>query len=156
MGKAGFNEENLSAQGLRLAIVASQYNPSICEGLLEGAMGELENLGLKRAQIEIHRVPGAMELPLTAKLLAQAGRYDGIICLGAVIQGDTRHFDYVCQGATYGVVQAMLDTGVPVAFGLLTTENEQQAIARSSQNQDNKGREAARTAVVMAHLKKQI
>lgn len=156
MGISSSDTENPDASGLKIAVVASRYNEEICEGLIDGAKGELERLGLPVSGLKVLRVPGAFELPLVAKTLAKQNHWDAVICLGAVIQGETAHFDYVCQGVTYGIQQAMLDTGVPIAFGVLTTDNLEQAKMRSSQDKHNKGREAARTAVEMVILKKQI
>jgi 6,7-dimethyl-8-ribityllumazine synthase len=156
MGKSGNSQGELSAAGLKIAIIASRYNPQVCDGLLSGALAELERLGLPREKISVHRVPGAFELPLLAKLLAGRGELDAVICLGAVIRGDTAHFDYVCQGATQGLQQAMLETGIPMAFGLLTTDTPEQALARAGDNEHNKGMEAAQTAVEMARKRREI
>ncbi len=153
MGRMASSSGTLQAAGLRLAIVASRYNEVVCEGLLEGALQELQTLGLPRDKIQIMRVPGAFELPLAAAWMIQTGRVDGVLCLGAVVRGESSHFDYVCQGTTEGIQRVMLDTGVPVAFGVLTTEDQAQALARSGQDENNKGREAARTAVEMVLLK---
>lgn len=152
MGSTQNNTQTLDAKGLKLAILAARYNPKIMEGLLSGALGELKNLGLAEAEITVFRVPGAFELPYLAKKLASSGNWDGLICLGTVIQGETKHFDYVCEGVTQGIMQAMLETLTPIAFGILTTDNESQAEARSSNDEHNKGREAARTVVEMVKL----
>ncbi|HCU24900.1 MAG TPA: 6,7-dimethyl-8-ribityllumazine synthase [Deltaproteobacteria bacterium] len=151
-----FSDLHARASDLRLAVVAGRYNPRVADSLLEGALGALRELGLSEGQVEIFRVPGAFELPLLAKELAQIGSFDAIVCLGAVIRGDTSHFDYVCEGVTQGLMQAMLQTQVPMAFGVLTTEDEAQALARSGRNEHNKGREAALTAVEMALLQQRI
>ncbi len=156
MGKSENNVSELSAEGLRIAVIASRYNPKICEGLLEGSLQELERLGLPRERVVIRRVPGAFEIPLLAKKLAQSNKFDGLICLGAIIRGETSHFEYVCQGATQGIQQAMLETGIPMAFGVLTTEDDRQALVRASQDVHNKGLEAARTAVEMVRLTQKI
>lgn len=152
MGKSETNAKDLNAKGLRIGIIASEYNPKVCKGLLEGSLGELERLGLPRENVVVRRVPGAFELPFLAKQMAQTQEFDGLICLGAVIRGETSHYDYVCFGATQGIQQAMLETGVPMAFGVLTTENEAQALARSATDEQNKGLEAARTAIEMVRL----
>lgn len=154
MGTTDLHSQKLNAHGLKIGIVAARYNPSICEGLLKGALGELERMGLKASESKVFRVPGAFELPYLAKELANTHQYDALVCLGAVIRGETSHYDYVCSGATQGLMQATLDSGVPMAFGLLTTDNEEQAVARSLNDEHNKGAEAARTAVEMALLKK--
>lgn len=156
MGTTDLSKQNFSAAGLKIAIVASRYNPRICEGLLAGALRELERLGLTQKEIVIHRVPGAFEIPWLAKQLSERGHFDALICLGAVVRGETAHFEFVCEGTTRGLQQAMLETGVPMAFGILTTETLEQALARAGENADNKGVEAAQTAVEMALLKKQI
>lgn len=156
MGSTQNNTQNLNAAGLKLAVLAARYNPAIMDGLLNGAFEELKKLGLKQEEITLYRVPGAFELPYLAKKLAKTGKWDGLICLGTVIQGETKHFDYVCEGVTQGIMQAMLDCLTPIAFGILTTDNEAQAIARSSNNEHNKGSEAARTVVEMIHLSQAI
>ena len=156
MGVSSSTDEKLDASGLKIAVVASRYNEEICDGLINGALNELQDLGLSSSEVKVLRVPGAFELPLIAKALAKQNQWDAVLCLGAVIQGETAHFDYVCQGVTYGIQQAMLETGTPIAFGVLTTDNLEQAKMRCSDNKHNKGREAARTAVEMVILKKQI
>ncbi len=152
MGKTEHPQKKLDARGLRLAILVARYNPKVCEGLLRGALRELAGLGLPEHEVAVWRVPGAFELPLLARGLALKGKVDALVCLGAVIRGETGHYDFVCQGVTDGLMQAMLHTGVPMGFGILTTENENQAIARSGEDEHNKGAEAARTAVEMARL----
>jgi 6,7-dimethyl-8-ribityllumazine synthase len=156
MGTGEKSSKSLSATGLHIAIIASRYNPQVCEGLLSGALQELARLGLPKEKVPIHRVPGAFELPFLAKLLAEQNQVDALICLGAVIRGETAHFDYVCAGATQGLQQAMLTTGIPIAFGLLTTDTAEQAMARASDNEHNKGLEAAQTAVEMAQKRRAI
>jgi len=148
--------KNLDASKLHVAIVASRFNVKVCDGLVEGAVQELLKMGLPDNRLTLYRVPGAFELGLLAKTIAKSLKPDAVVCLGAVIRGDTAHFDYVCQGATLGIQQAMLDTGTPMAFGLLTTDTEEQAVLRSSPDENNKGREAARCAVEMATLTKEI
>lgn len=152
MGSAQKNGVDLDARGLKLAILAARYNPRIIDGLLSGAMGELQKLGLSEKEVAVFRVPGAFELPYLAKKLALTGSWDGLICLATVIQGETRHFDYVCEGVTEGIMQAMLESLTPMAFGVLTTDNEAQALARAKDDEHNKGAEAARTVVEMARL----
>lgn len=156
MGKTELSLKDLNARGLRIAAIASRYNPKVADGLLKGALLALQELGLSETEIEIYRVPGAFELPLFAQQLAQTGNFDAVVCLGVVIRGDTAHFDYVCEGVTQGLMQATLKTGVPMAFGVLTTDNEAQALARSGDDPHNKGREAALTAVEMALLGKKV
>ncbi len=131
-----------SAEKYRLAIVVSQFNRSVTENLLEGALEAAARLDLTVGEDDVYRVPGAFELPLVAAAAARSDRYDGIVCLGAVIRGETPHFEYVCQQAAAGVQRVALDTGKPVAFGVLTTENVQQALARAGGDVGNKGYEA--------------
>ncbi len=154
MGKTQIQTGQLNARELRIAIVVSRYNPRVCEGLLEGALEQLQKMGLSPEKIPVFQVPGCFELPFLAKELARSKKYDALICLGAVIRGETSHYDYVCMGVTEGLMMAMLDTQIPMAFGVLTTDNESQALARAGKDEHNKGVEAARTAVEMALLKK--
>jgi 6,7-dimethyl-8-ribityllumazine synthase len=135
-----------------VAIVASRYNANVVEKLLEGAVTQLVDRGIARERLTIVLVPGAWELPLACRRLAEAGGHQAVIALGCVIRGETPHFDYVCAEASRGVIQAALDTGVPVAFGLLTTENEQQALDRAGGKHGNKGAEAADAALEMVGL----
>ncbi|MCC6274036.1 MAG: 6,7-dimethyl-8-ribityllumazine synthase [Deltaproteobacteria bacterium] len=156
MGKTELNPKQLDACGLRMAVVAARYNPKVADGLLKGALMALQEMGLPETEIDIYRVPGAFELPLLAQQLAKTGKADAVVCLGVVIRGDTSHFDYVCEGVTQGLMRATLETQIPMAFGVLTTDNEAQALARAGDDDHNKGREAALTAVEMALLKKRI
>jgi len=152
MGKTDLSNQELIAKGLRIAVVAARYNPKICDGLLKGALKELIRMGLHEEEIAAFRVPGAFEIPYLAKKLALSKKFDAIVCLGVVIRGETSHFDYVCSGVTEGIMQAMLETATPMAFGILTTDNEAQALSRASDDAHNKGLEAARTAVEMVQL----
>ena len=137
---------HLSA-GTRLAVVVSRFNPEITGGLREGARAWLAEHGITLREEDLFDSPGAFELPLIAQTLARSGRYGGVICLGCVIKGDTAHFEFISLGAATGVMQASLVTGVPIAFGVLTTYTEEQAIARSRNDAHNKGREAAAACV---------
>ena len=148
MGEYSEYEGSLDASGMRLAIVAGRFNDHVTKPLLEGALDTLHDLGLD--DVPVHWVPGAFEIPLLAKRLAPS--YDAVICLGAVIRGDTAHFDYVAGPCAYGVARAALDTGVPVIFGVLTTEDLTQALDRAGGCEGNKGSEAATTAIEMARL----
>ncbi|GEM_PF-562210 len=139
-------------QGLTIALVVSRFNASTTEGLLEGALAELARLGVDDDAITVVRVPGALELALAARLLAFGGEVDGVIVLGAVIKGETDHYDFVCSQTTRSCMAVADESGVPVAFGLLTCETLAQASARSGDNEHNKGREAAATVVEMANL----
>lgn len=132
-----------------MAIIRSRFNEDITQSLLQGAQRALLQSGLKENEIVSFDVPGAFEISLLAQKLAQSGKYAGIVCLGAVIRGDTPHFDYVCQAVTQGVVMAQLNTGVPMAFGIITTNNLEQALLRSGPGDDNKGFEAGQVVVEM-------
>lgn len=145
---------DLDGKGLRIAIIGARFNDHIVTKLRDGALRGLERLGVADSDIMESWVPGAFELPLAAKVLAQTGKVDAIICLGTVIKGDTPHFDYVCGEAARGIQDAQLATGIPVMFGVLTVNTEQQAIDRSGPGIDNKGDEAAVGAVEMALLVK--
>lgn len=127
----------------RFAIVVSKFNPEVTSGLLKGARAALAERGAELRDSDILEAPGAFELPLLAQALAHTGRYRGVICLGCVIKGDTAHFEFISLGAALGIQQASLATGVPIAFGVLTTYTEEQAVLRSRENPENKGREAA-------------
>jgi 6,7-dimethyl-8-ribityllumazine synthase len=145
-------EGQLSATGLRFAIVVSRFNSFITERLLAGAMDAIQRAGADAESIDVVKVPGSWEMPMAACELARQNRYDAVICLGAVIRGDTPHFDYVAAEAAKGVAHASIDTGVPVAFGVLTTNTLEQAIDRAGAKGGNKGFDAAMTAIEMANL----
>lgn len=134
---------------MRLAIIAGRFNDHVTQPLLDGALATLADLGLDRDDIAVYWVPGAFEIPVLARRLALTGTVDAVICLGAVIRGDTAHFEYVAGPCASGVAQAALDTGVPIAFGVLTTNDERQALDRAGGPEGNKGAEAATTAVEM-------
>jgi 6,7-dimethyl-8-ribityllumazine synthase len=145
---------DLDGSGLRIAIIGARFNDHIVTNLRDGALRGLERLGVSDSDVMEAWVPGAFELPLAAKALAQTGKVDAVICLGTVIKGDTPHFDYVCNEAARGIQDAQMSTGIPVMFGVLTVNTEQQAIDRSGPGIDNKGDEAAVGAVEMALLLK--
>ena len=145
-------EGGLTVSGARFAIVVSRFNSFVVESLLSGALDALRRHGVEDAGIEVVRVPGAFEMPLVAQKLMQSGRHDAVIALGAVIRGGTPHFDYVAGECTKGLAQASLATGVPVAFGVLTTDTIEQAIERAGTKAGNKGAEAAMTAIEMVNL----
>ena len=147
-------EGKLDAGGLHFAIVAGRFNSFIADRLVEGANDALLRHGAQAADIDLAKVPGAFEIPLVAKKLAQSGRYDAVICLGAVIRGATPHFDYVSAEVSKGIAAASLETGVPVAFGVLTTDTIEQAVERAGTKAGNKGFEAAMCAIEMANLLK--
>ena len=141
-----------SAAGFRFAVVVSRFNESITGSLREAAVSALREAGAADAEIEVLDVPGAFELPQAARAVAESGRFDAVICLGCVIRGDTPHFEYISSAAAHGVMDAAGETGVPIAFGVLTTDTEAQAQARAGSGSDNKGREAAGAAIEMAAL----
>jgi 6,7-dimethyl-8-ribityllumazine synthase len=136
----------------RFAIVVSRFNEEITEGLLRGAQEFFAEASIPADAITIFRVPGAFEIPLTAKRLGESGDYDAIVCLGCLIKGDTMHFEYIADAASHGIAHAAVSTGVPMAFGVLTTMTEEQAVERSVPGAGNKGREAAAAALDMAKL----
>jgi 6,7-dimethyl-8-ribityllumazine synthase len=147
-----FIEGQLTAQGLRFAIVLSRFNSFITERLLAGALDALTRAGADPELIEIVKVPGSWEIPLIAGELARQHRHDGVICLAAVIRGETPHFDYVAAEAAKGIAHVAADTGVPVAFGVLTTNTLEQAIDRAGAKGGNKGYDAAMSAIEMANV----
>ncbi|MEN9607233.1 MAG: hypothetical protein RL605_1061 [Actinomycetota bacterium] len=151
MSGAGAPKLQIDASGLQIAIVVTSWHTQITDGLLAGAERALKAAG--NSEYEVWRVPGAFELPLGAQKAIDAGA-DAVIALGVVIQGDTPHFDYVCVGATDGLMRVQLDSGVPVGFGLLTVDTEQQALDRAGlpDSREDKGAEAAEAAVLMARL----
>jgi len=134
---------------IKLAIIVSYFNSDITEKLLEGALTRCEELKISKDDVTIIRVPGAVEIPLTAKLLARTDRYEAIICLGAVIRGETDHYDYVCQQVSNGCQHVMMEYNLPVIFGVLTTDNEEQALERVGGKHGHKGRECVDAAVEM-------
>lgn len=142
----------LKAEGFRFAIVAGRWNDFITARLTEGALDGLERLGADEKSIEIFKVPGAFEIPLAAVKAAETGRFDAVICVGAVIRGQTPHFDYVAGEAAKGIGEAALKTGVPVLFGIVTADNLEQAIDRAGAKAGNKGFEAAMSAVEIVNL----
>jgi len=149
---ANFFEGKLIADGLRFGIVLSRFNSFISEKLLTGALDSLLRSGASDERIDVARVPGAFEIPLMAKKMAKSGRYDAVICLGAVIRGATPHFDVVVNEVSKGVAQVALDSQVPVLFGVLTTDTIEQAIERAGTKAGNKGSDVAVAAIEMANL----
>ncbi len=149
-------EGNLDASGLKFGLVVGRFNSFIGDRLVEGAVDALVRHGADQDQITIAKVPGAFEIPMTAKRMAASGNYDALICLGAVIRGSTPHFDYVSSEVSKGVASVSLDSGIPVAFGVLTTDNIEQAIERAGTKAGNKGFEAAVTAIEMVNLYKKL
>ncbi len=146
----------LSAAGLRIGVVASQFNNFITDRLLAGALDALQQAGATEEQIQIVRVPGSLELPIVAKKLAASGRFDSIICIGCVLRGETSHYDVVVSETARGIQLAQLDTGVPLIFCVLTCDTLEQAIDRAGLKSGNKGHEAGLAAVEMAQLLRKI
>ena len=145
-------ESDLDGRGLSVGIVMSRFNPDACEGLLAACVAELARLGVAAGDVEIATVPGALEIPLALQTLAQTGRFDALVALGAVIRGDTYHFEVVSNDSCRAVMEVQLDSGVPVANGILTCEDDDQALARTRQ----KGTDCAQAAVEMARLMRAI
>lgn len=140
----------------KFCIIVSRFNEFICSKLLSGALDELKRHGVNEENIDVVWCPGAFEIPLVAKKCAKSGKYNSIITLGAVIKGSTSHYDYVCAEVSKGVASVSLETGIPVIFGVLTTENLEQAIERAGTKSGNKGADAAKSAIEMASLLKNI
>ncbi|MBQ8697489.1 MAG: 6,7-dimethyl-8-ribityllumazine synthase [Schwartzia sp.] len=153
---ANILEGHIAAEGLRFAIVASRFNEFITSKLLEGALDMLRRHGAAEDMVDVAWVPGAFEIPLVAKKLAASGKYDAVVCVGAVIRGATSHYDYVCNEVSKGVAQAGLSTGVPVIFAVVTTENIEQAVERAGTKAGNKGADGAIAAMEMANLLRKI
>lgn len=149
-------EGSLDASGMRIAVVAARFNGDVTKLLLEGALDELRDRGLDPDAVPVAWVPGAFEIPLAAKRLAESGEHDAVVCVGAVIRGDTPHFEYVAGECAAGISRVALDTAVPIAFGVLTTDDLDQALARAGGAEGNKGAEAAATAVEMVDLLRQL
>jgi 6,7-dimethyl-8-ribityllumazine synthase len=149
-------EGNLEGKDCSIGIVVSKFNEPVTSRLQAGAQEALQQLGAAAEQIKLVRVPGAFELPLAAKALAQSQQVDAVICLGAVIRGETAHFEYISEHASRGIGSVSLETGIPIIFGVLTTNTVEQALERSESSERNKGAEAARTAIEMISLLKQL
>ena len=149
-------EGKRNAQGLKLGVVVSRYNEFITEKLLDGALDGFKSHGGEDDNVTIIRVPGAFEIPLIAEKLAASGKYDALVCLGAVIRGDTPHFDYVCDAVTRGIGDAVRTYKIPIGFGVLTTNDVQQAMERAGSKDANKGYEALLTVVEMVNVIRQL
>lgn len=149
-------EGNKETENLHVAIVQSKFNKNICDRLLAGALSCLRENNIDEEKIDIVKVPGAFEIPLAAEVLAAQKKYDVIICLGAVIKGETAHFEYVSKEAADGILQVELKYGLPVIFGVLTTYTEEEAEARAGEKENNKGWESAEAALEMANLLKKL
>ena len=146
----------IAPEGMRVGIVAARFNEIIVNKLSGGAIDGLVRHGVEEDNITVVWVPGAFEIPLTAQKMAKSGNYDAVICVGAVIRGDTSHYDLVCNESAMGLAQVELATGIPVLFGIITTENIEQAIARAGSKAGNKGYDCALSAIEMVNLLKQL
>ena len=149
-------EGNVTAQGLSLGIVVSRFNEFITKALLEGALDAIRRHGGDESRVTVAWVPGGFEIPVAAKAMAESGKYDALIALGCVIRGATSHYDHIASGVTGGLSSLSVQTGLPIAFGVLTVESIEQAIERAGSKAGNKGAEAALVAVEMANLLKQL
>lgn len=144
------------ARGLRIAVVVARFNDFVTERLLEGARGALVGAGLSDDDVAVLRVPGAFEIPMAARLAAETGRFDAVVCLGCLIRGATPHFEYIAEAVAHGITAAAGETAVPMTFGVLTTNSAEQALERAGTGPDNKGAEAALAAVEMATLARRL
>lgn len=149
---AKYLEGGLGAEGKKFGIIVARFNSFIAERLLEGAMDMLIRSGAADDDIEVARVPGAYEIPLIAQKMAKSGRYDAVICLGAIIRGATPHFDFVANESAKGIAMAMMDSDLPVIYGILTTDSIEQAIERAGTKAGNKGSDCASAAIEMVNL----
>jgi 6,7-dimethyl-8-ribityllumazine synthase len=149
-------EGRLDATSLKFAIIAGRFNDFVVDKLVGGAIDYLTRHGADQGEMTLVRVPGAFEMPLAAQKIARSGKYDAVICLGAVIRGSTPHFDFVANECAKGLAQVMMDAGVPIGFGVLTTDTLEQAIERSGSKAGNKGVEAAHAALEMVQVLKQV
>lgn len=149
-------EGELNASGMKIGIIVSRFNKDVTEKLLEGALDGVKSHGGQDESITVVRVPGAFEISLVAAKMAASGQYDALICLGAVIRGDTPHFEYVCEAVTRGIGEAIREYRLPIGFGVLTTNDRQQAMERSGYKDANKGYEAALTAIEMVSVSRKL
>ncbi len=147
-------EGQLNAQGLRVAIVVSRFNDLITSRLLDGALDALLRTGADDEDIHVFRVPGSFEIPVVARRLAQQGKWDAVVCLGALVRGDTPHFDLISAEVTKGIAQSSMETGVPMTFGVITADTVEQAVNRAGLKSGNKGFDAAMSAIELANLMK--
>ncbi|MDI6733264.1 MAG: 6,7-dimethyl-8-ribityllumazine synthase [Planctomycetota bacterium] len=154
MGKV--YEGNLEATGKKFAIIVSRFNELVTQRLLDGAQDRLVRYGVKKEHIDVVWVPGSFEIPLIAQRLTRSKKYDAIICLGAIIKGDTPHFDYIASESAKGIAHVCLESGIPIEFGIITAETVEQAMERAGIKRGNKGAQAAESAVEMVNILKQI
>jgi len=143
---------DMIARGKKFGVVVSRFNELISSKLLEGALDTLDKHGIKESEISVVWVPGSFEIPMVTKKMAESGKYDAIICLGAIIRGETPHFDFIASEAVKGIAKAALDSNLPCIFGVITSDNLEQALDRAGTKSGNKGREAAITAIEMCNL----
>jgi 6,7-dimethyl-8-ribityllumazine synthase len=155
VGEKGAEARDLDGSDLHIAIIVARFNEDVTKRLLRGAQDALQEHGVDEKRQDVYWVPGSLELPVTALALAEKGAHDAIVCIGAVIRGETFHFEVVAMQAASGLMQVQLDTGVPIAFGVLTTDDKEQALARSGPK-NNKGADAAEAAIEMANLLREI
>jgi 6,7-dimethyl-8-ribityllumazine synthase len=144
------------ASGFRFAVIVSRFNEAVTGSLRDAALAALQEAGATDANVQLFSVPGAFEIPQAARAAAELGRFDAVVCLGCIIRGETPHFEYIASAVAHGILKAAGETGVPMAFGVLTTDTPEQAGARSGPGPDNKGREAAAAAIEMAALYKSL
>jgi 6,7-dimethyl-8-ribityllumazine synthase len=149
-------DRNLDASGMRIAVVASRFNPELCEKLLEGALDCLRSRGAQEEDLLVVRVPGSFEIPLVADKLARAGRHDAVVCLGALVRGETLHYELIAAEAARGIAGASVRSGVPISFGVLTAESLEQAEARAGGALGNRGEDAALAAIEMVHVLREL
>lgn len=149
-------EGKVVAEGMKIGIVAARFNDFIVSKLVSGAVDGLIRHGMAEEEITLAWVPGAFEIPVLAEKMAKSGKYDAVICLGAVIRGATTHYDYVCSEVSKGIARASMETGIPVMFGVVTTENIEQAVERAGTKAGNKGYDCALSAIEMVNLMRQI
>ncbi len=154
--KSNTFRKKLNGKGVRVAVARARFNEKITAGLLRGCLKGLKECGVAKDDIVVHGVPGSFEIPFTANALAKSGNYGVIIALGAIIKGETKHDEYIANAVAYGITKVSITTGVLVIFGVITTNNFEQAVARSGNNKQNKGYEAAMAAIEMALLKKKL
>ena len=150
------HQGRLNAEGFRFALISSRWNDFLTARLVEGALDALERLGADEKSVELFKVPGSFEIPLLARKLAAAGKYDAVVCLGTIIRGQTPHFEYIAGEVTKGIAQAGMETGVPVVYGIVTADTLEQAIDRAGVKAGNKGFEAAMSAVELVNLYKEV
>jgi 6,7-dimethyl-8-ribityllumazine synthase len=156
MKSSGQPETLPDARGLRMALVVSRFNPTITQRLRDGAMSALTTAGVATEQIEVFNVPGAFEIPFAALTVAATGRFDAVVCLGCLIKGATPHFEYIASAVSHGITAAAAETGIPMAFGVLTVNTPDEALERAAPDRTNKGFEAALAAIEMAHFTRRV